>query len=222
MDSVSERGIPREADMSRKNLVWAATSRLVRAIRWKGTGVFLLCLLTGWSCVPSGDESIQETPYDDSGVPQLPAHSLLSELNAVERSLLWRANEARRKAGAPPLTLKADLCVVARKHNNEMIRLGYLTRMGPGGADVGKQLHDQGVVWNLCAINLAEVSSSLKNQGEIAQKAVDLWLSQPTARRDLLFNLYNETGVAVQRHPRTGQWFLTQIYARRTSYWLPP
>ncbi|MBN1943416.1 MAG: CAP domain-containing protein [Phycisphaerae bacterium] len=172
--------------------------------------LLLAAMFLAVGCAPS-------SRTDEEAVPPLPEGSLLSELNPVERSLLWRANEARRKAGVMPLTLRPDLCVAARKHTAEMVQLGLVTRFSNDGKDVGEQLTDQGVNWNLCAINLAQIAPGVDN---VAQKVVDYWLSQPNARRDLLFHLYDETGLSAQCDPK-GQWFITQIYARRTSYWTP-
>jgi uncharacterized protein YkwD len=201
--------------MSPNRDVWTTMKR-VSAVPFLGLGVVVLCLLTTAGC--TFNNSTTEDSYDASSVPSLPeGASMLSELNPVERSLLWRANEARRKAGDLPLTLQPDLCRVARQHNAYMTEQSRIT-LTRNGSDIGEQLHDQGVNWNLCAVNLARVSPHAPN---VAQKAVDLWLKDPIDRKDLLYHLFTETGIAAQQDPKTGKWFLTQIYARRTGYYVP-
>lgn len=177
-------------------------------------GVLFLGLVFVVGCPPS------EPPGDvdaGSSVPPLPDKSLLSELNRVEMGLFWRVNEARRKAGLLPLSLKPDLCRAARKHNFEMMQIGLVSHFSHEGLDIGRQLTEQGIPWNLCAENLARMPDT----PDVAQKTLEFWMREPTGKKDILFHLYDETGIAAQQNPKTGDWFITQIYARRTSYWLP-
>lgn len=194
-------------------VAWTAFERLLRV------GA-LFCLLAAAGCAPySGPyEETDDDASEVSSVPSLPSGSLLSELNPIERSLFWRANEARRKAGGKPLRLRPELCRIARDRNAEMVQLGRITRFTREGLDIGQQLRKEGVIWNHCAINIARVPPYAPN---IPQKAVDLWLKDPVDRKDLLFHLFDETGIAAQQDPKSGKWFITQIYARRSSYWLP-
>jgi uncharacterized protein YkwD len=186
--------------------------RRIRTVgRW-GAGVLFLGLLLVVGCPP-----VSEPDEQIDSVPGLPDTSLLSELNRVEMSLLWRVNEVRRKAGLVPLSLKADLCRAARRHNTEMMQVGFVSHFSNEGLDIGQQLSEQGVNWNFCAENLAKMPDT----PDVAVRTLDFWMSAPTGRKDILYHLYNETGVAAQRDPKTGEWFITQIYARRTSYWLP-
>ena len=197
--------------MSRNRFVHAMSRRKPLWGRL-GVGMVLFCLLVIIGCPPSTEPEIE--PQAD--IPALPDKPLISELNNVEQSIFWRVNEERRKNGFRPLTLKADLCRAARKHNFNMMQLGMVTHFSPEGADIGQQLTAQGIPWNLCAENLAKMSPSSK----LPQNTVDFWMSAPSGRKDMLFHLYNETGISAMRDPRSGAWFITQIYARRTSYWI--
>ncbi|MBN1554514.1 MAG: CAP domain-containing protein [Phycisphaerae bacterium] len=176
-----------------------------------------VALLVGLLCLAGCASSDSSDGMSDSSVPELPDKPLLSELNRVEQSLFWRVNDERRKGGLMPLTLKADLCRAARKHNFEMMQVGIVSHFSHEGLDIGQQLTAQGIPWNLCAENLAKMPDTK----DVAQKTVEFWMSEPTGEKDILFHLYNETGLAAQKDPKTGEWFITQIYARRIGYWVP-
>lgn len=180
--------------------------------RHLGLALMLVGLVSIVGCPPASAPEVSP----ESDVPRLPAKPLISELNDVEQSLFWRINEIRRKNGLMPLTLRADLCRAARMHNYSTAQTGMVTHFSPNGDDIGEQLTAQGVPWNLCAENLAKMPPT----ANIAQDTADFWMDAPSGRKDILFHLYDETGLSAIQDPKTGQWFLTQIYARRTSYWV--
>jgi uncharacterized protein YkwD len=98
-----------------------------------------------------------------------------------------------------------------------MMQIGIISHFSHDGLDIGQQLTRQGINWNLCAENLAQMPDS----PDVADKTVQFWMSEPTGKDDILFHLYDETGISAQLDPKTNRWYITQIYARRTSYWLP-
>jgi uncharacterized protein YkwD len=176
-----------------------------------------LLLLTAVGCPPP---SYEPTDYPDPAaetqdVPELPKETILSELDMVEKKLFWQSNEIRRQNGLLPFTLKADLCRAARKQSRDMLQVGRVTRQSAEGKEIGDRLHDLHIGWNHCGENVAVIGPS----GNVPQRALQYWLGHPVERNDLLNHMYNETGVAVVQDPKTGKYFVTQIYLRRSGYW---
>ena len=128
------------------------------------------------------------------------------ELPNLEARVFEAVNRERLARGRPPLSLRADLTEVARRHNRDMIRRGELSHIASDGRRLEERLSRRG--WVAAGENLA------RNRGfdDPVNEAVRGWINSPTHAANLFNSEFRETGIAVQANPKDGYLYFTQIF----------
>lgn len=85
----------------------------------------------------------------------VPAKTELTVDSASEARMLELINQERVKAGAPALSLRAEIVPVARAHSRDMFERKYFSHINPEGKDAGDRLDDAGVDYMIAGENLA-------------------------------------------------------------------
>ena len=122
-------------------------------------------------------------------VPDIPFNTYETQ---AEQQLLDLANQSRRQAGVPPLTLDAGLSEAARLHAQAMLDARQLSHRFGGEAALPQRL-------------AAETSLQLDQEGENvaldydAQHGHEHLMLSPPHRANLLNAAYNVVGLAVMR-----------------------
>lgn len=102
-------------------------------------------------------------------------------------------NEERTNAGAPALTLNAQLTAAAEAHATDMLCNDYLSHIGLDGSTPEQRVEAAGFAASLVVENLYALHPAY---GGNPQSAVDWWVSDPDARADLLNSNTTVFGVA--------------------------
>lgn len=110
----------------------------------------------------------------------------------TEQRLLALANEARHRAGAPPLTLDAGLSEAARIHAQAMLEAGQLSHQFPGESTLPQRL---AATTNL---QLDQAGENVALDYDAEQGHEHLMLSPPH-RANLLNPVFNVVGLGVVR-----------------------
>jgi hypothetical protein len=119
------------------------------------------------------------------------AYAQHSEAPAAEQELLKYANEARQRAGAPPLAWNQWLAQAARKHAQMMVDRGQLSHEFPGEPPLLQRVIDSGIRFDSSAENVA--------LGETPSEIHQGWMESPGHRTNLLNPKYNAVGIVVMR-----------------------
>lgn len=133
---------------------------------------------------------------------------------ALSAELLYRANRARARSGAPRLRTDPRLVRAARRYSRELARRRKIDHFSStrGRRTFRDRIAAEGAYAQLAGENLARLTSS---QGALAARVVELWLESPGHRRNLLDRTFRRTGIGVWR-AQDGIWYVVQIYATRT------
>jgi uncharacterized protein YkwD len=102
-------------------------------------------------------------------------------------------NEERTAAGAPALTLNAQLTEAAEAHAQDMLCNNYLSHISLDGSTPEDRVAEAGFDASLVVENLYALHPAY---GGNPQSAVDWWLSDPEARDDLLNEDTTVSGIA--------------------------
>ncbi|HEX9942839.1 MAG TPA: CAP domain-containing protein [Thermoanaerobaculia bacterium] len=160
--------------------------------RLKGTPLYIFLF-----AVPEGDYFARGT----SGV---------RDLDRVRAEMLARVNEARKKAGVPPLRSNARLDQAAQRHAEDMLARNYFAHRSPEGKSVRERARAAGYDWRAIGENVAEGQFSV-------DEVMDTWLHSPGHRRNLLDPDFKELGVglALGRSGRTYRAVWAQAFGAR-------
>jgi hypothetical protein len=111
-------------------------------------------------------------------------------VEADPQIILSLVNQARSRAGCPPVTLDARLMKVAERHNNFCVRRNELTHFDPEG-DLGTRFEKAGYKFSKAGENIA----SGFGDGE-DKKVMDAWMRSPGHRANILNCAFCHLGVA--------------------------
>ncbi len=128
--------------------------------------------------------------------------------SALEREIHRQVNEERRRRGLDPLAFDPELREVARYHSADMAENGYVAHTSPDGETVADRYDRFGYD---CRVSLDEGGYSTGGENlyrtayagqtlsrdELADRAVDGWLSSPGHRENLLRDDWKREGIGV-------------------------
>lgn len=191
-----------------------------KKMRYVGLTVILACL---WGC--NGNDTAP--PILPTALPPLPDQhetgGIISELSMPAKELYWQVNELRSKTGLRPLELKLELCVMAQRQVANMMEQGELTHLSPVGLKIDGRLKMEGIPWTVCAENIGrfntDKSTRRRRNKNLAQAIIKEWQTRHDDRENMLNELCLETGLAIEKDEKTGKWYVTQIFLRRTLFW---
>jgi uncharacterized protein YkwD len=154
---------------------------------------------TEWVADLAGSGPRSATPSDESGP---------FDRAALEREIHSQVNEERRRRGLDPLEFDPELREIARYHSADMAENGYVGHTSPDGETVADRYDRFGYD---CRVSLADGGYSTGGENlyrtayagqtlsrtELADRAVDGWLSSPGHRENLLRDDWGREGVGV-------------------------
>src|SRR5215213_9362056 len=114
----------------------------------------------------------------------------LGDLNRVRAEMLAQVNAQRRKAGAPPLALNADLQEAAQAHAQDMLARGFFAHKSPSGTTVRERSRKAGYDWRAIGENIAEGQTSVN-------EVMTTWMNSPGHRENILNPAFRELGVGL-------------------------
>jgi uncharacterized protein YkwD len=135
-----------------------------------------------------------------SGSRNAPLNQRISVVAELEAQVLRAVNAQRVRRGLVPLRINRQLAVVARGHSTSMAEHGYFAHESYDGSAFNRRIRaaypESGMrAWS-AGENLAWRSPDLS-----AQHAVEMWLSSPTHRANMLAARWREIGVGAVRAP---------------------
>jgi len=150
--------------------------------------------------VPAGGASAHvDQPAHRSGSPLAVVHGAraaarISVASSLERQLADAVNAERVRHGLAPLRINRLLAGAARGHSTSMAEHGYFDHDAFGGAPFWQRIRAAypalpGRVWR-AGENLAWAAPDLS-----ASQAVEMWLSSPGHRKNLLAPSWREIGI---------------------------
>ena len=148
-----------------------------------------------------GHPALAQLPHQ---LPPLPEHHL-------ESRLLTLTNEARVRAGVPPVSFSAVLAQAARHHAEEMARLGYFSHVSPtpGRRQPEERVRLVGGAHAMLGENLADVG--VRELAD-ADRIVNGWMASPGHRTTLLHASWTHVGFGVAEGAG-GRAYVAQVFA---------
>lgn len=111
----------------------------------------------------------------------------LGDPDDLRRGLLEPINEARRRAGVPPLEPDRRLTEAAQARADDMAARQYYGHETPEGVDFGANVDRAGYSYSAVAENIARGQESV-------DEVVDGWLASPGHRANLLNSAFTDVG----------------------------
>ncbi|WP_208641500.1 CAP domain-containing protein [Micromonospora arborensis] len=115
----------------------------------------------------------------------------------LENTVVHLTNQARAKAGVPPLKINELLRQAARSHSTDMARRGFFSHIDPDGATPFDRMRSHGYA-QPGAENLAMGQSR-------PHEVIHAWLNSPGHRANLLNPEFSVIGVGL--HLDSGPWW---------------
>jgi uncharacterized protein YkwD len=145
--------------------------------------------------------------------PGTSAYPGLTDANSIERRAFEETNYVRTKNGLRPLVWNPELCILARKHSENMARMGFFGHETPEGMRLRDRARSAGIRgWRVLAENIAY------NQGfsDPGAFAVERWMISPGHRANILDSGFE--GVAIGSYVAAdGRVYLTQVFITRVT-----
>ena len=130
---------------------------------------------------------------------------------SAERRAFDLVNAERQAGGAAPLIWDAELCLMARLHSENMVRLGFFAHASPDGTGMTTRARAVGIRgWSEMGENIAY------NQGfdDPAAFAVARWMQSTKHRENILNADFRYAGLGMAR-AGDGRIFFTQVFIAR-------
>lgn len=129
------------------------------------------------------------------------------DLRDLERRAVAAVNRIREEHGLSALVARESLAGVARKHSEEMVRLGFFDHVTPDGRRIEDRVRAAGIPYRMVAENIQ------KNRGwdDPVQVAVDSWMKSRKHRDAILTPDFRETGVGAAVE-QDGTVVFTQVF----------
>ena len=125
--------------------------------------------------------------------------------------MLRLINDARGRAGVPPLAFSNPLMHAVYFHSADMARANYIAYDGPSGDTPVDRITAQGLAYRELAENLYSGTTARVN--ELADLALAQWLADPPDRNNLLSPRFHTTAIAIA-HAADGSFRITQDFTR--------
>ena len=135
----------------------------------------------------------------------------LEQANPIEKQAFEKTNLERKKNGLAPFEWDADLCRMARRHSEEMARLGYFSHADKNGSRLRERARAVGIThYTVLGENIAY------NLGydEPGAFAVERWMLSSGHRANILYAGFNAMAVGTFV-AADGSVFLTQTFITR-------
>jgi uncharacterized protein YkwD len=168
------------------------------------TTLLLACTALTLSCMPA---LLPPTAVEHTEVSAATADGELAE---VAGELLTAANRVRVAQGLRPLVPDAALNRAAMAYAQELAARGVLdhTSPTPGLETMTRRIEAAGGSWLRAGENLAQLGGPANGAG---RHIVDLWMTSPPHRSNLLERAYTHAGSGVARGRRS-EWVAVQLY----------
>ena len=135
----------------------------------------------------------------------------LDEATEIERRAFENTNAARLQNGLPPLVWDFELCRMARRHSENMVRQGFFAHETPDGLQPKERARAAGILhFRVLGENIAY------NQGydDPGAFAVERWMISPGHRANILSTLFEQSAIGSYVAP-DGTVYLTQEFIKR-------
>lgn len=130
----------------------------------------------------------------------------MPKLTREEQLLVDLTNKARAKEKLGELKLNAVLQKVAAAHSANMVKQSKLEHE-LDGKRVLDRLDDAGYDYTFCGENIG-MRSDLKGM----DKVFEAWMKSKTHRENILNGKFDEIGLAIVKHPKKDEWYVTQVF----------
>lgn len=127
-----------------------------------------------------------------------------SASNMAPADVIVLANNARAKAGLPPLTENAKLADAARAKAGDMLKNDYFAHTSPDGIAPWNWIKQAGYQYQAAGENLAINFDTAKEQHSA-------WMKSATHRANIMNGQYREIGVAIVKGKIDGQESLVTV-----------
>ncbi|MDD2208186.1 MAG: LysM peptidoglycan-binding domain-containing protein [Bacilli bacterium] len=128
------------------------------------------------------------------------------EIINLENEVFRLANEERRRAGLPVLSLDSEITKVARAKSEDFINNNYFAHNSPQYGSPFEMLRNFGINYSAAAENIASGQNN-------AEGAINHWMNSAGHRANILNSTFNKTGVGVARD-QNGNLYWTQLFVR--------
>jgi uncharacterized protein YkwD len=153
----------------------------------------------------------QQTQHRMSARPAVMAVSSAPvAATSLEREAFNAINAERSKRGLSPLVWDGELCLVARRHSENMGRRNFFDHEGPDGTTLLDRISASGINWKSLGENIAY------NQGhdDPTGVAIDQWMHSPKHRANILRGGFTHSAIGIAR-TSDGRVYLTQVFITR-------
>jgi uncharacterized protein YkwD len=123
-----------------------------------------------------------------------------------EQQLIDLTNKERTKEKLPALKWNAVLQKTAAGHSANMVKQNKMEHE-LDGKRVLQRLDDIGYDYDFCGENIG-LLSDLKDIPKIHEK----WMKSKTHRDNIMNNKFEEIGLAIVKHPKKNEWYVTQVF----------
>jgi uncharacterized protein YkwD len=132
--------------------------------------------------------------------------SEVRDLDRVRAEVLARVNEARKRAGVPPLRSNAHLDQAAQRHAEDMLARNYFAHQSPERKTVRERARAAGYDWRAIGENIAEGQFTV-------DEVMDTWMHSPGHRRNILDPDFRELGVGLALGRSGGRYWIVWAQA---------
>lgn len=134
----------------------------------------------------------------------------LAAVDASVQLALTRINELRRQAGAPPLTLSAQLVAAAQGHANDMAAKGYFSHTSQDGRTPAQRINATGYSFTTYGENIAWGYANWN-------AALTAWMGSAGHRANLLSTRFLHVGLGAK-----SRYYVADFAAQRGGPATPP
>lgn len=125
-------------------------------------------------------------------------------IEAVVEEIHTLTNEARERAGVPPLEYDEDLANIATGHSEDMLAEDYFAHESPDGCDLACRYDEASYSFAAAGENIAWAElGQMRPPAELADIMVTGWLESDGHRRNMLDRDFTHEGVGVAQDGNT-------------------
>lgn len=150
--------------------------------------------------VPGGGSKGAQAEKDfsryEKACPGATAEPSKGNLREIARTTLCLVNHERNEKGLAPLGDDARLAGAARRKARDMVKRNYFEHVGPDGRDVEDWVDGTGYLPD-SGYQLGENIAWAGEGGASPARIVDGWMNSPTHRRNILREVFDDSGIGV-------------------------
>jgi uncharacterized protein YkwD len=146
-----------------------------------------------------------------------PSAQTPSVMNALEEGVITELNGVRAKHGLAPLRTNGALGAAALGHSNEMIAKGYFAHESADGSEFWKRIRKYYAEPNYGTWTVGE-NILWSTPGISPKKAVEMWMSSPGHRKNILSASWREIGIGAASGAGAGEFGGRQITVITTDF----